>query len=255
MLLLNTTVPEALILKEPNAVLPAKLVAQGAHWFAARPEHATLSEDPVPAIQMWRSRTSDLVMQKTHPNRNNSAFRPESQGGGIEFISGKHCGFYLSNVTLNAQKWSCALRFEAPQNSARTLLTLNSGTVDNYMFLQQIMGQVIFKDQKSTLEITAAQDPTSRPVTTLYAAFSDQRLWLRVDKGPVQTTGTRADIPLTNPLTLYIGCRSNKARLLKTLGHFFLHDAILWPDTNILDLEHKGTLDLFDHPELWGARA
>jgi hypothetical protein len=107
----------------------------------------------------------------------------------------------------------------------------------------------VFKDQQGTQEITATTGAAGRVVTVL-AGRSQNRLWLRVP-GRTLAQSDPCPLDLTGPFTLYIGCRSNRGRLKKTLGHFYLQDVVFWPDRNILEPGNTPTLEALDTEALW----
>ena len=255
MLILNKTVPPALILPEEIRDMRAHLTATGAHWFHMHPGDLELStedaaEDP-PSIQALHSCTTDQRALPVASNRNNTVYTSDPTPGGLAFQEDIYCGFHVPDLDMDAQNWSLALRFLAPHNAAKTLFTLKPEKVENYMFVQQAAGQILFKDQQTTQELAQAISPLPSAPHLLIVGMSEGRLWMRVNTDATARTPDPAPIDLSGPKTLFIGCRTHKTRLQKTLGHFVLRDLVLWPRQNILEAQYEETCDALDNPTLW----
>ena len=248
MLILNHTVPEALILPEPPRDLATLLRAHGAHWFSADPAFVTRDPGPPETVTDLCSRTSAACAVQTAANRNHTVFAAQGGAAHLVFAKGQHCGFMWDGTGVDPQNWSCAIRFHAADNDARTLMTLNPEGTDNYVFLQQISGQMILKDQQNTLELARSATGSEGPMLVTLG-MSQNRLWLHLSGETTQSSAARID--LIGPLTFLIGCRSNKPRLLKTLGGFHLFDVVIWPDSNILDQGADAPLEALEQGDLW----
>ncbi|MFT7107275.1 MAG: hypothetical protein ACJAVT_001798 [Yoonia sp.] len=253
MLLLNTRVPSAMILPEPISDLQVHLASQNAHWFRAEPEYVVPNTVDALSVEALLSCTSDLRAAHTKSNTNNTFFGPDSDDPGLEFKAELHCGYMISDIVPDARNWSAAVRFAAPDGDARTLLTLNTDACENYMFLQQTAGEGQFKDKQNTLECSG-ETGTSAATPNLYVVgMSDDQLWLKINDGPVVISPKDAKLDISDALTLFIGCRNNKGRLQKKLGHFLLYDVVVWPDQNVLEPAHKKTRTALDQAGLWRA--
>ena len=248
MLILNHTVPDALILPEPPRDLAPSLRDSSAHWFSADPAFVTWVAGLPQTVTDLRSRTSAACAVQTAANRNHTVFAGQGGSEHLIFAKGQHCGFMWDGAGVDPQNWSCALRFHAADNDARTLMTLNAKGTDNYVFLQQIKGQMILKDQQNTHELTRSAICSEGPMLVTLG-MSQNRLWLRLSGETTHSSAARID--LHGPLTFFIGCRSNKPRLLKTLGGFALFDVVIWPDSNILDQCADGPLEALEQGDLW----
>ncbi|MEM9577391.1 MAG: hypothetical protein AAF999_10305 [Pseudomonadota bacterium] len=243
MLKLDHKVPDALVLPEPVVDLKAHLASKGAHWFCALPEYTDQTDTG--AVRSLKSVTDDKVATRTRANKDNSRLTE----GGLSFHEAMQCGFLMEGATINPGRWSVAVRFYASQNAARTLVTLNPADSENYVFLQQMSGRMVFKDRQTTLEVTVASEASTGP-TLVLAGMSEGRLWLCGEEGEVQRSKQGA-LGLEGLMTLFVGCRNDKGRLHKTLGAFTLFDLVFWPDLNVLEPGARETTDALTDHHLW----
>lgn len=254
MLFLNTRVPPTLILPEPVSDLHAHLTAQNAHWFRAEPDYLVANmSDKHGSVDALLSCTSPRRAAQTNSNSNNTFFGPGSDDPGLVFKAELHCGYMVPDIVPDARNWSAAVRFAAPDGEARTLLTLNTDALENYVFLQQTTGEVLFKDRQNTLECHGEISASTAMPNVYAVGFSDDQLWLKMNDGPILMSPKNAKMDLSGALTLFIGCRNNKGRLHKKLGQFLLHDVVVWPDLNVLDPAQKATQRALENPTLWRA--
>lgn len=248
MLLLKQTVPDSVLLDRPMNELAEVLQKQSAHWFHVSPEAVSQTESGIEWIQ---SLTSKSCAKPATPNEGNSVYAPAENPSALAFQKGINCGFALPYSDDLGASYSFAIRFTAPDSNARTLLTLNPQDVDNYLFLNQADGMVIFKDQKTTVEIETHKNMAPDQVCLLVGGQSGGALFLRVDTGPILCSPGSADLQMKPPGHLFIGCRNNRGGLKKTLGSFAMRDVIFWPDRNILETQHSETLNALDEYCMW----
>ncbi len=251
MLFIDVHVPDAVLLPEKITDLQGHLTKIGAHWFRMKPAFFDAAEGSPRSVDAVRSCTSDARLKPTQPHQKNRFDNAAAEARGLTFIAEQHCGYVATDLGTSGHTWSCAVRFQTGGDDPRTLFTLNSDSVDNYVFLQQKAGQTTLKDQRSTLELTVNSVGPDSGSRLIVAGMSGDRLWLRVHDGPVEATTVKAGVDLAMPHNLFLGCRSNKNGLQKTLGAFALRDAFFWPDRNILEPEHAETLEALDLPDLW----
>ncbi|MEO9575377.1 MAG: hypothetical protein ABJ263_04500 [Tateyamaria sp.] len=248
MLYLDTHVPDALILPDYVSDLHAHLCDIGAHWFRMKPDFLDMAGASVEAV---RSCTSGARARPSEPHEKNRFDNYDATALGLKYKSDEHCGYVTANVGSRGSMWSCAVRFDASGDDPRTLFTLNPDSVDNYVFLEQKAGRTTLKDQRNTLDLTVDAVGRETGSRLVVAGMSADRLWLRVQESSIGMTPAKSGIDLALPHNLFFGCRSNKKGLQKTLGSFVLQDVIFWPDRNVLEPDHAGTLQALDLPDLW----
>lgn len=247
MLVLDMAVPESILLPEPITALGPHLSAAGAHWFHIHPDR--LQQDDDGAVTGFASATTDAAAVATVPNVGNSRY---AAGQGLRFLPERYCGFKISDLAIDPAGWTLAIRLVPAGDTARTLLTLRPEGVDNYLFLQIVDGVAHFKDDKSTQEVNRPVPAVAAPLLVM-VGLARGRLWLRVGPGAVARAAAGKRIEMAPRGTLFVGCRTDRARLLKMSGDFTLCDVVMWPADDLSDPAHDEMRGALDQPALWEA--
>ena len=252
MLTLNTHLPQGALIGGDPAQWTAKLAEVGAAWYRAEPDD--LECDEALAITGWRATTQSPMAVRAEPNRDASFYTAAPPLAGLEFVAERNCGFAVPGVTGDAARFSFAVRYAARPGEMRSLLTLNLAARRNYLFLAEADGQLIFKTQDNSGGVsmpTGARDIGPR---WLVAGFSQGRFSLaRAGEASVFAEVPRHEIGGVGDL--FIGCRSHRPGLLKTLGAGVISDVLFWP-LNILDNADpvaRGQAAAFEAHALWSA--
>jgi hypothetical protein len=86
---------------------------------------------------------------------------------------------------------------------------------------------LLAKDRQSSVEVSVPV-ARGRGVKLAILGFDGRMLRLRLGNARAEAGGK---IPgLAHPADFFIGCRSNRAGLTKTLGASQLHEVLFWPD-------------------------
>lgn len=251
MLQLNQMVPDRLILDRPEKELESLVRKQNAHWFHASLETFDVTAKNPVNIGLIRSRTSSVSARCARPNKNNSVYSPAGASRGLVFQEGTNCGFAIPYSTELAGSFSFATRMMSESNNARTLLTMNPEKTDNYLFLNQIDGIITFKDQKNTVEMEAPAGTGMGRPCLIIAGQSEGSLYLRVNTGPILRSLETTKLDFEAPGNLFVGCRSDRRGITKTLGDFRMRDIFFWPDKNVLEPDYSETLNAIDEYIMW----
>lgn len=223
MLILDADLPEAALLGAEAPALAAALSAVGGSWYQAAPDWMALDGE---AIAEWRPRAGQGLALPAQPNRGNGKLTP----AGLRLIPATNCGFCIADAAADAADFSFAVLCQPGAEELRTLLTLNLQDARNYLFLSHQSGQVAFKSQSDSGEVSLPMPPGR---ALLIAGFSRGRFFLRAG-GEVAQSATPPDTAITGPADLFIGCRSHREGLPKTLGDGHIAQVFFWP-LNILD--------------------
>ncbi len=236
-LYIDIDLPDRVILRDeamPTGAAPLPTLHPNdaeAIWYRAHPDAMTL--DAKGAIAAWRAE-NDLgtLARPVDPNDGNARLAP---GGGVAFIREVNGGFIVDAALVEAERFCCAVRLASPESQARTLVTLNPPDGDTYLFLSEKDGMIEWRDDAGTVEVSM---PSPGAEMWVLAGYDHGRLMLSAAKPgtrmpPVQfSTATSAGLAaaLSGANDLFIGCRSHRKGILKTLGSATIFDVLLWLD-------------------------
>jgi hypothetical protein len=125
---------------------------------------------------------------------------------------------------------------------AQSVLTLNcdiSGNSDKakdpppYLFIKDNGDFLNVKDTKEAVEIVAPIAESSRKDRLLIVSLSGNELALSQNLDPAVVEHGR-DTGMHGAANLYIGCRSDRRGLVKTLGSSIIREVIFWPSHTLL---------------------
>jgi hypothetical protein len=236
MLETSATLPEGALIDTGRDTFAAALRAGEAIWFEGRADQFTEGGDSGSA---WRSRAGvDAV--PTNANKQGIDRVPWCDHAGLRCQTGVHCGLVAPEVARDAHHFSMAVIYlPDPEASAQTLLTVNTGyrggdrKKGNYLFLSDDGAQYTLKDTKGSVSLEMpATAPPDRP-RMLIATLSGGRLALQENRNAIaQIKGVPPD--MTGMADLFIGCRSHRSGLQKTLGSSVILDVLFWPQHTLL---------------------
>jgi hypothetical protein len=232
--LTQTLPPGALIGGESRALTQALGRTNGA-WFTAREEHVLRDGD---RITGWREASGAVDAVITEPNTGNSLFDPGPPAGFL-CKAGLNCGFVIPDFAPEVNAFTAAVIYTSPNDAARSLLAVSTGQSNNVIFLNESDGKLVAKDRQNTAiaELPVPHEG-SRPRLAIMSYTGGALLLLA---GGKRAAGQGRPSAMNLPGQFFIGCRSNRSGLAKTLGHSRLHDVVFWPDRALL-----GSNDPFD---------
>ena len=227
MLTLTQALPPGALIGAEGAALAAALPATSARWFRADAQSVLREGD---SICGWQDTGATHRAIPTEPNTANSRFDPVPPAAYL-CETGTHCGFVLETPFRDGRCFTVAVIYSSPRDEAKTLLSVSTGQTNNLIFLSESEGRLAAKDRDSSVEVELPLRPTAKPRLAILA-FNGRDLRLWADGATTTATGR---VPGMEPeAQLFIGCRSNRAGLTKTLGQSRLHDVLVWPDRAIL---------------------
>lgn len=227
MLTLAHHLPLACLIGGEGDALAAAMAASGAAWFAADPDHVLVDGDDIIG---WRGRVGGAVLRPNAPNQGGAQFSLNPMG--FLLRTGVHCGFTLAGAAPNLACFTAAVIFSAPEDDIRTLFALNTGASNDMIFLSQADGQIFAKDRSGAVE-AALPAPARSPVWRMaIVSYTGRALHLWADGA--QALGQGVAQGMQGAGDLFVGCRSNRAGLAKTLGAGVIRDVMFWPDRALL---------------------
>jgi len=225
-LYLDADLPPAVLVDRAAPALAALMAGVGGIWCDAR--HSDLERDADGVVRVWHPRQGTTPAMPAAPNKGHSRLGPQ----GLLLNTGVNCGFALEGAVPDAACLSFAVLYHSGGADIRTLLSVNLHAAKNYLFLYEQEGTLGLKDQANngTLERPAA----GAGIKLVTGGLSDRRLFLRQNTGPVQSVAVPG-LEMAGTADLFIGCRSHRDGLLKTLGQGAIAAVFLWPGLNVLD--------------------
>lgn len=206
------------------------------------------------AVALWHPSTGGIEAVPTEPNEGNALVSEAGDLSGLHCRTGKHCGLVAPGAMGNAAHFSMAVIYLPPEEGeARTLLTVNTGygggddKAANYLFLSDGGDMFTVKDTKGAIELTAPATASRGQPRLAIVTLSGDALAFQENRGPL-TRVTGADPGMHAQADLFIGCRSHRRGLQKTLGGAIILDVLLWPEHTLL--LPRGPEDIAQHAAL-----
>jgi hypothetical protein len=235
---IDIDLPDRVILREAPVVDAPKAAANqhpndtDAIWY--RGHAGAVALDPSGAIAVWTP--ENALGNPARPAEPNEGHARLAAGGGVGYIREVNGGFVVDAALVDAEQFCCAVRLTSPEGQARTLVTLNPPDGDNYLFLSEKDGLLEWRDDAGSVEVTV---PSPGAQMWVLVGYDHGKLSLtaakRGAKLPPSQTSPDASAGLATALSgatdLFIGCRSHRKGILKTLGHSVIHDVLFWLDT------------------------
>jgi len=223
--LAGTLPPGALVGGEERALARAMGRSGGAR-FVAREADILLTDG---RITGWREARGAVVAGPSAPNTGNSRF-DAGPPAALLCLEGQNCGFVLPAFAPRVEAFTAAVIYHS-EGDARTLLSVSTGQPNNLIFLTENDGRLAALDRAGTVSVSRSVAPTGG-VRAAILGFDGRAL--RLASGGERAEAA-AQVPgLEHPADFFIGCRSNRPGLAKTLGQSRLHEVMFWPDRSIL---------------------
>ena len=222
MLTIAQSVPQACLVGGEGQSLAAAVLASGGLWFAASPDEVLVEGD---AITGWRARVGGVDLRPSAPNSGGSAF--DLKNPSFVFQSGVHCGFTLAGAVQKVGRFTAAVIFAAPDDDIRSLFALNTGASNDMIFLSEAEGLIFAKDRAGGVGVyLPSPQRRDRPWRMAILSYTGRALHLWADGA--QAIGAGVAVGMDGSADLFVGCRSNRAGLSKTLGAGRIRDVLFW---------------------------
>lgn len=236
MIRIDQNLPEGALIGGCEAELARQIATTGGVWLHGAPEWFECDGEVATA---WHSRDRQTRAVPTEPNDGNGRLLPGPGGkAGLLCRSGLHCGMVLAGISARTDVFSAAalVRLD-PREQARTILTVNSGSgsgrANPYLFLSEDGDSFTIKDTHEALVLSVPALPRDPTPQLVAITLDGDRLSFRQGRGPVHSvTGVPPELP--GPPALFIGARSQRPGLQKTLGQSVIDDVFFWPGLRLL---------------------
>ncbi len=233
MILVDDDLPDAALLDGCAADLAAAVAGVGGMWLHGDPRHIRL--DAGGAILGWRTTDGGAEATPTKPNEGHGRWVETDTGGGLHCRTGVHCGLVLPGVLDRAERFSMAMLYHPePGTEARTLLTVNGeGDGAPYLFLADYGDSLLVKDTSEGLSLSVLKAQGVDGLRCVLMTLDRGRVALQDSGGAVHVAeGIPPSLP--KPASLFIGVRSHRGGLQKTLGEAVIEDVLIWPGMSLL---------------------
>lgn len=230
---LPLTLPEGALMDRDALRLGRAVADTGGLWFRASAATCLTDDTAQDApVTLWQSIDMSAFLRSSEPNGGNTRLATGPRPG-LVLRDGVHCGLWLAGATKQtSRRFSAAVIYSAPAGDPRTLLSLSTGQDQNLVFLSDADGQLSLHDRATGSGMDIPQTAHSPGPHLAILSHDGRDLALQ---GAGRTVRASAELPgLDRPGDFFVGCRSNRRGLLKTLGQAIIHDVFFWPGRAIL---------------------
>lgn len=235
MIRVEDDLPGAALLDGSNADLAASMAAAGGLWLHGDAAHLRLDAEGV--VLGWRTTDGALEAVPTKPNEGHGHWVQTDTGGGLQCQTGVHCGLVLPGVLDRAERFSMAVLYRSdPGVEGRTLLTINGegeGGSAPYLFLADYGATLLVKDTSEGLSLEVPKTVGVDGLRCVVVSIDRGQIALQDSAGPAHR-GEGVAPALPKPASLFVGVRSHRGGLQKTLGEAVIEDVLLWPGMSLL---------------------
>jgi hypothetical protein len=237
--------PGALIGGDERLLAEAVLRTGGAR-FVAREADIVWANG---SITGWREQNGAVEAVTAGPNSGNSRFQVGPPSA-VVCHEGSNCGFTLPGFAPEVEAFTVAVIYRS-EGEAKTLASVFTGQANNMIFLSEGDGMLLAKDRQNSLEVSLPA-VGGRQAKVALLGFDGRSLRLGLGDREAVVSGI---IPgMDHQADFFIGCRSNRAGLAKTLGGSLLHEVLFWPDRCLLasaDPEDRAALATLNAHVRW----
>ncbi len=246
MLILSQKLPQACLIGQEGAVLAARVAASGGLWFSANPDDVLVEGD---TISGWRARVGGADLRPAAPNQGNSQF--SLQPNGFVLRAGVNCGLTLAGAAARCSSFTAAVIFSAPQEDIKTLFSLKNSDSNDMIFLSESEGQIFAKDREGGVAVFLPSPKAQARARMAIVSYTGQALHLWADGALAISEGVALGV--AGPMDAFVGCRSNRKGITKTLGAGLIHDVLFWHGRALLDENNSPELAALHDYFTWAA--
>lgn len=234
MLELKQDLPSGVLLDNNRDGFAEGLKDTGAVWFSGSWDAFGI-DDASGAIACWHSADGQFHAHPTDPNNGHGLLADVGAHAGLRCIPEVNCGLAVPEITQNAATFTMAVIYQPVQDvPAKTLLTVNTGSSGkgdqnaNYLFLSDGGDFFIAKDVRGSVDLTVPVTGSSDGLRMAIVTLAGDTLALAESlNAPATMQGV--DAGMRTAADLFIGCRSHRGGLQKTLGASIIVEVLFWP--------------------------
>jgi hypothetical protein len=225
MLEIAAKLPPGVLIGGEERLLAQAVTRSGGARFVAREPDIIWSNG---RISGWRETRGAVEAVASAPNTGSGWF-DAGPPGALICQEGVNCGFSLPAFAPAVEAFTVAVIYRS-EGRAKTLASVFSGQSNNMIFLSESDGAILAMDKMNTVQVSL---PLPQADRTRMAILAYDGRSLRLVLGEREAVAA-ANVPgMDHPADFFIGCRSNRAGLAKTLGQSRLHEVMFWPDRSL----------------------
>lgn len=194
-------------------------------WFAAHSN--AFSGD-----RIWHSKCGTINAGPVKPNT--QAVHIENDIG-LPFSAQENGGYVIERPLRLGNQFSMAVLFQS-QGEAKTIVTVNPIDHKTYLFLSEKNNELTLSDDTGLME--PLHLPKNQEQVWVKIGYTLGRLTLAADEKSISSYDVRTEKLLATSFSglndVFLGCRSHRKGLAKTLGQFTLCHILLIPHCNLL---------------------
>ena len=239
MLELDQSLPQGALVGTERAAFAEAVSGTGAFWFRSDWDAFDI-DDASGAIKEWRSTDGTTTATPANPNDGNGLLAEVGPYTGLRCVPEVNCGLVVERITESAGTFSMAVIYQPPaEDQSKTLLTLNTGysggsdTESNYIFLSDAGDFFTVKDVRGAVEVVAPVMSSPKGLRMAIVTLNGNRLGV-AENLETPTIAEGADAGMRTGADLFIGCRSHRSGLKKTLGAATILEVLFWPKHALL---------------------
>ncbi|WP_333711803.1 hypothetical protein [Yoonia sp.] len=239
MLELDATLPEGALIGSERAAFAEAIARTGAIWFRGDWDAFEI-DNASGAIKEWRSADGNAKATPANPNEGHGLLAEVGPYSGLRCVPEVNCGLVAEKVTESAGTFSMAVIYHPPaEDQAKTLLTVNTGYTggtdadSNYLYLSDAGDFFTVKDTRGAVEVVAPVTSSPDGLRMAVVTLCGNRLAVAENLAP-PTIAEGADAGMRTGADLFIGCRSHRSGLKKTLGGATILEVLFWPKHALL---------------------
>lgn len=231
MLSLSESLPSGALLGQETERFRDLLAAAGGWWLAARPAQAHAEEG---AVTAWAPMAGARSAIPAAANAGTSEAGHHAGHPVMHLRTEVNGGFVVPDIASDAERFTLAVVYAAPEAEARTLLSLRLGPADaaNLFFLSHTDGMLVAKDRAGGVSADIALPNRQPGFRLVIASWDKTRLLLKTGSILAESRGKLDGVQ--GPVDLFIGSRGHRKGLARTLGNARIADVIFWPGRALL---------------------
>jgi hypothetical protein len=224
---INQVLPLACLVGGEGQALAGAVAQSQGLWFSAHPDDVLIDGD---VIAGWRAKVGGVDLRPNAPNVGNARF--DMDPAGFVLRTGLPCGFTLAGAVENLNRFTAAILFSAPDDDARSLFALNTGAGNDMIFLSESDGQIFAKDRAGGVAVYLPSPRRHPRLRMAILSYTGRELLLWADGAQAACAGVA--VGMDGAADMFVGCRSNRSGLAKTLGAARISDVLFWKDRALL---------------------